>query len=134
MKRMMIPLAAMMMVGVCAFAQQGPQPLTSVAIFKIKPNKTSDWVAVMKGVFAPALDQLLKDGVITAYGADMDMLHQAGKPNASAWISMPSSARAIAEAGWPLPSTSICAAPAVSVRISITRPLLDAAHAARSRS
>ena len=89
MKRMMMPFAAMMALSVCALAQQAPQPLTTVAIFKIKPNKNSDWVAVMKGVFAPALDQLLKDGVITGYGADMDMLHQAGKPNASAWVTMP---------------------------------------------
>ncbi|HZO52988.1 MAG TPA: hypothetical protein VFB63_09735 [Bryobacteraceae bacterium] len=89
MRRMMIPLTAMLAMSVCALAQPAPQPLTMVAIFKVKPNKTSDWVAVMKGVYAPVLDQLLKDGVITAYGADMDLLHQAGKPNASAWIAMP---------------------------------------------
>ncbi len=89
MKRMSMPLAAMLAVSVCALAQQAPQPLTMVAIFKVKPNKTSDWAAVMKGVYAPALDQLLKDGVITGYGADLDLMHQAGKPNASAWITTP---------------------------------------------
>ena len=90
MKRFLMPLAAMLAMSVCALAQPAaPQPLTMVAIFKVKPNKTADWVAVMKGVYAPMLDQLLKDGVITAYGADLDLLHQAGKPNASAWIGLP---------------------------------------------
>ena len=89
MKRMLMPLAAMLAMSVCALAQPAPQPLTMVAIFKVKPNKTADWVAVMKGVYAPVLDQLLKEGTITAYGADLDLLHQAGKPNASAWIAMP---------------------------------------------
>ncbi|MEP7362156.1 MAG: hypothetical protein ABI972_02790 [Acidobacteriota bacterium] len=89
MRRVLMPLAAMLAMSVCALAQPAAQPLTSVAIFKVKPGKTSDWIAVIKGVYAPMLEQLLKDGVITAYGADLDLLHQGAKPSASAWITMP---------------------------------------------
>lgn len=88
MKSQLLPLCAALTLSVCAIAQDQPQPMTQVALYKVKPNKQADWNAVMKGVYAPVLEQLLKDGVVLAYGADHDILHQAGKPNASAWFTV----------------------------------------------
>lgn len=66
------------------FAQNQPQPLTSVALWKVAPAKEADFVAKAKA-FNPVLDKLLADGSILAYGMDVDMLHVPGNTNVAHW-------------------------------------------------
>lgn len=89
MRPYLLPLCAALTFSVCSLAQDQPQPMTHVALYKIKPNKVADWSAVMKGVYTPVLEQLLKEGAVVGYGVDLDILHQAGKTNASAWFTVP---------------------------------------------
>ena len=69
------------------FGQSKPQPLTSVAMFKVTPDKMSAFMDVMK-LFPPALDKLIAAGTIDAYGVDSDVLHGEG-PNVEFWITAP---------------------------------------------
>lgn len=66
------------------FGQSKPQPLTSVAMLKVTPDKMSAFMDVMK-LFPPALDKLIAAGTIDAYGVDSDVLHGEG-PNVEFWI------------------------------------------------
>ncbi len=68
-------------------AQSAP-PLTHVAIFKVKPVKLTQWVQLTQKVYVPALDKLLAEGTLLAYGIDTDILHRADEPNASAWFTV----------------------------------------------
>ncbi|MBK5292525.1 MAG: hypothetical protein JJE04_12725 [Acidobacteriia bacterium] len=69
-------------------AQPAP-PLTHVAIFKVKPDKITQWVQLTQKVYVPTLDKLLAEGTLLAYGVDTDILHRADEPNASAWFAVP---------------------------------------------
>jgi hypothetical protein len=66
------------------FGQSKPQPLTSVAMFKVTPDKMPAFMDAMS-LFPPALDQLIAAGTIDAYGVDSDILHGQGA-NVAFWI------------------------------------------------
>ena len=74
--------------GISATAQE-PRPLTHVAVFKVKPDKTADWVATVKKVYVPVLQKQMADGNLVAYGVDTDTLHRSGEGNADAWYVTP---------------------------------------------
>ncbi len=79
-------LAGLLLAAGSTFAQTAqPRPITSVALFKVTPDKMGNFMEVMK-IFPPALDKLLADGAITGYGVDADVLHTGG-PNVAFWIS-----------------------------------------------
>jgi len=67
------------------FGQQTETPLTSVALFKVTPDKIAAFMDVMK-LFTPELDKLLAAGTIRGYGVDSDIVHT-GEPNVAFWIS-----------------------------------------------
>jgi hypothetical protein len=71
-----------------ALAQEGPKPLLHVAIFKVQLGKTAAWAASMKKIYVPMFEKLMADGAVQGYGIDLDVLHQAGMPNASAWYTV----------------------------------------------
>lgn len=77
-------LACLLLVANSLHGQSRPQPLTSVAMFKVTPDKMSGFMDVMK-LFEPSLDKLLAAGTIQAYGVDSDILHGEG-PNVEFWI------------------------------------------------
>jgi hypothetical protein len=66
-----------------------PQPITSVAIFKVKPGSRSAWFKGVQETYGSALSKLLADGSIMAYGIDADHLHKAGEPDISVWVMYP---------------------------------------------
>jgi len=68
-------------------AQQRP-PLTSVALFKVAPDKVEAFVAKSKA-FVPLLDKLMASGTVTGYGIDVDVLHVPGATNVAIWVSSP---------------------------------------------
>ena len=68
-------------------AAQKPEPLTSVSLYKLKPDKSEAWIGVFKKHFAPMLDKLMTDGDVMAYGVDLDVLHQPGEANTTVWFS-----------------------------------------------
>lgn len=70
---------------VCA---QAPKPLTSVALWKVAPDKVDAFVAKGKTI-APVLDKLMASGVVTAYGIDTDLLHVPGATNVAFWMDVP---------------------------------------------
>lgn len=78
-------LAGLLLSASLCSGQSKPQPLTSVALFKVAPEKTADFMEVMK-MFPAALDKLLAAGTILGYGVDADLLHT-GEPNLAFWIS-----------------------------------------------
>ncbi len=77
--------ACLLLAASSTYGQSKPQPLTSVAMFKVTPDKMGAFMDVMK-LFPPALDKLLAAGTIQAYGVDSDILHGEG-PNVEFWIS-----------------------------------------------
>ena len=80
----------MIFVGMLGAAfQLQAQPKTMVALFKTKFGKMPAFVGAMQKTTIPALDQLLAQGVIQAYGLDTDVLHTGG-PNMALWFSAPS--------------------------------------------
>jgi len=70
-------------------AQQKPEPLLQVAVFKTKPGKGAAWVAAMKKLYVPMLEKLMAEGAVQSYGIESDVLHQAGVPDVSAWFTVP---------------------------------------------
>ncbi len=77
--------ACLLLAASACFGQQTETPLTSVAMFKVTPDKMGGFMDVMT-LIAPALDKLLAAGTITGYGVDSDMLHT-GEPNLAFWFS-----------------------------------------------
>lgn len=70
---------------VCA---QAPKPLTSVALWKVGPDKVEAFITKAKAV-TPVLDKLMASGVVTAYGIDVDVLHVPGATNVAMWMDVP---------------------------------------------
>jgi hypothetical protein len=62
--------------------------LTSVATFKVAPGRESAFVEKGKA-FIPTLDKLMADGVVLAYGMDVDTLHVSGENNVAFWVEVP---------------------------------------------
>ncbi|HEY3743708.1 MAG TPA: hypothetical protein VGL53_27880 [Bryobacteraceae bacterium] len=59
---------------------------TMLSLYKVDFGKLPAFTAAFNTAIAPALDQLLADGVIQSYGVDNDVLHIPGQPNVTAWI------------------------------------------------
>ncbi|MBI4893835.1 MAG: hypothetical protein HY821_24680 [Acidobacteria bacterium] len=72
--------------SLCA-QQDQPKPITSVAMFKVTPDKMGSFMETMK-IFPPVLDKLMADGSLLGYGVDADVLHSGGT-NVAFWISGP---------------------------------------------
>jgi len=77
--------ACLLVAASTGLAQQKETPLTSVALFKVTPDKMVGFMTIMN-LFTPALDKLLAAGTITGYGVESDILHT-GEPNVAFWIS-----------------------------------------------
>ena len=86
--RMMLALA-LSLLFVASAAAQPIEPIVYVADFQVKPGKSADFMDLVKKYDAPVFDQLLKDGVIVAWGVDVPVLHQAGGSTHSFWWAMP---------------------------------------------
>lgn len=84
--RWLTPILLLLTAG--AIPAQEARPLTSVALFKVAPDKVADFVAKGKS-FVPVLDKLMDSGVVTAYGIDVDMLHDPAATNVSFWLDTP---------------------------------------------
>src|SRR5208283_5008255 len=83
-------LAAMTMLcaGVTVSAQQLPKSLTSVALFRVPAGQENAFVEKGKGL-EPLLDKLMAEGVVNAYGMDVDVLHVPGNTNVAFWVEVP---------------------------------------------
>ncbi len=83
-------LAAMTVLcaGVTVSAQQLPKSLTSVALFKVPPGQESAFVEKGKS-FATLFDKLMSEGVVNAYGIDVNLLHVPGNTNVAFWVEVP---------------------------------------------
>lgn len=88
MSRRSVLLFASALVTAATLAAQQPQPLSVVALFRVKPAKSSEWIAGIKKVYIPVLEKLMADGTVLAYGLDADILHRAGEPNMTAWYTV----------------------------------------------
>jgi hypothetical protein len=86
--RIRLLAAATLLLAATTVSAQGYKFLTSVATFKVAPGKDSAFVEKGKAFAAP-LDKLMADGVVLAYGIDVDMLHVPGENNVSFWVSVP---------------------------------------------
>ena len=86
--RLMLALALSLLFVASAAAQQ-VEPIIYVADFTVKPGKNADFMDLVKKYDAPVFDQLLKDGVIMAWGVDVPVLHTAGGSTHSFWWAMP---------------------------------------------
>jgi hypothetical protein len=71
-----------------AQAQTQTNPLTSVSLFKVSPDKVNAFVEKGKA-FGPTLDKLMGAGTITGYGIQADLLHVPGEQNVAFWIDTP---------------------------------------------
>ncbi|HXE74039.1 MAG TPA: hypothetical protein VNN18_00180 [Candidatus Xenobia bacterium] len=89
MKTRLLLALAMSLLFVASAAAQQVEPIIYVADFTVKPGKNADFMDLVKKYDAPVFDQLLKDGVITAWGVDVPVLHTAGGSTHSFWWAMP---------------------------------------------
>jgi hypothetical protein len=86
-KTRVFSVATFLLAAVSLSAQQY-KSLSTVATFKVAPDKEDAFVERGKA-FVPVLDKLLTEGVITAYGIDVDMLHVPGENNVAFWADTP---------------------------------------------
>lgn len=66
-----------------AYGQQA-EPLTYVALFRVEPGNTEAFVANGKQ-YEATLEKLRGEGVLTAYGIDVDVLHRPEVANVAFW-------------------------------------------------
>lgn len=78
-------VAALLTVGVAS--AQAPKSLTSVAMWKVSPDKMEAFVSKTKAI-TPTLDKLMAAGVVNAYGIDVDILHVPNLNNVALWINV----------------------------------------------
>lgn len=69
-----------------AQSEKPPSSKTMLALYKVAFEKVPAFTAAFNAAIAPALDQLVADGVIQSYGVDNDVLHIPGKANVTAWF------------------------------------------------
>ncbi len=86
--RLVLALALSLLFVASAAAQQ-VEPIIYVADFTVKPGKSADFMDLVKKYDAPVFDQLIKDGVVMAWGVDVPVLHTAGGSTHSFWWAMP---------------------------------------------
>ncbi len=89
MRTRLVLALAMSLLFVASAAAQQIEPIIYVADFTVKPGKDADFMDLVKKYDAPVFDQLLKDGVIMAWGVDVPVLHTAGGATHSFWWAMP---------------------------------------------
>ncbi len=81
-----VPVFCLLLAAGSVFAQPAQTPLTSVAMFRVQPDKMERFVEMVQMV-TPALEKLWQSGTVLGYGLDSDVLHQPG-PNVALWISV----------------------------------------------
>ena len=70
-------------------AAQDQAPITSVHLYKVKPEARRFWNDNIKRNIVPVMKKLMDEGTVVAYGADEDMMHMENAPNADFWYSVP---------------------------------------------
>lgn len=81
-----VPVFCLLLAAGSVFAQPAQTPLTSVALFRVQPDKLERFVEMVQLV-TPALEKLRQAGTVLGYGLDSDVLHQQG-PNVALWITV----------------------------------------------
>lgn len=77
--------------ALCAGAAEAQQDyLVSVGFFKVKPGQGPAFSAAARQAFEPALQKLMAQGAVLAWGLDAAELHHAKEYTHSLWIAMPS--------------------------------------------
>ena len=69
-------LVAVLLALVCAagvVAQQMPQPITVYTDYTIKPGRDADFMDLVNKIGGPVRDQMMKEGVVLAWGVDVPM-------------------------------------------------------------
>lgn len=77
------PVFCLLVAAGSLFAQPAPAPITSVAMFRVQPDRMERFVEIIR-LITPSLDRLLQAGTIDSYGLDTDMVHKEG-PNVVFW-------------------------------------------------
>jgi len=80
----LIAAMTLLAAGMTLCAQQ-PKSLIAVATFKVAPGQESAFVKKGKA-FEPVLDKLIAEGVVSAYGMNVDMLHVPERNNVDFWV------------------------------------------------
>jgi hypothetical protein len=88
MRRIALSVIATITLTAGTLAAQQLEPLTSVSLYKVKPDKADSWNGAFKKHFVPMLDKLMTDGTVIGYGLDMDVLHQPGETNTTVWFTV----------------------------------------------
>jgi len=78
------PVICLLLAAGSVFAQPAPTPLTSVALFRVQPDRIERFVEMSQMILA-ALEKLRQSGTIQGYGIDSDILHTQ-KPNVVFWF------------------------------------------------
>jgi hypothetical protein len=81
-----VPVICLLLAAGSVFAQPAQAPLTSVAMFRVQPDKMERFVEMVQLV-TPALEKLRQSGAVLGYGLDADVLHQPG-PNVAFWVTV----------------------------------------------
>ncbi|MGQ9917358.1 MAG: hypothetical protein ACUVS7_08070 [Bryobacteraceae bacterium] len=81
-----VPVFCLLLSAGSVFAQPAEAPLTSVALFRVQPDKMERFVEMVQLV-TPALEKLRQSGTVLGYGLDADVLHQQGS-NVALWVSV----------------------------------------------
>jgi len=78
-----IPVFCLLLAAGSVSAQPAPAPITSVAMFRVQPDRLERFVENVQ-IVTSALDRLMQAGTIDAYGLDTDVVHGDG-PNVALW-------------------------------------------------
>jgi hypothetical protein len=87
MNKIALSLAALLWAG-DALAQP-VQPVSYIAEFHVQPGKETEFLDLVQKVQGPALEKLMAERIVLAWGADVPILHEPGAPNVSLWWSAP---------------------------------------------
>lgn len=81
-----VPVFCLLLAAGSVFAQQAGTPLTSVAMFRVQPDRMERFVEMVQ-LITPAIEKLRQSGTVLGYGLDADVIHQQG-PNVALWITV----------------------------------------------
>jgi hypothetical protein len=71
-------------------ASQQAEPITYVALYKVRPGRENDFVNFVKTNIQPVLEKHISEGDVLEWGLDVVELHHVGEATHTLWYTMPS--------------------------------------------
>jgi len=85
MRKIALAVSLLLLAAVAVVAQQGPEPVTYMAEYRVNPGQEAAFVDFLKKYDKPVFDKLQADGVVLAWGLDARFIHRDGASTHMLW-------------------------------------------------